>query len=681
MAAVTFLRWLGKAASLALRWWLILAGVIFTVLLLLIATVNGTWRLRSTDRSDTPNKLTATRSDAPLLRASLAANYMPVKRPFIGIAMSGGGSRSANFAIAVSRQLDSLGVLPHAEVISGVSGGSMTAAYLALNLREAPTPEFWTTAYEKLAQNFEDALLAKSYHPANAFKVLTTSFNRGDIWAQILDDLLLDHSTFGALSQPHGYVPGHDPYRPTLLINATSIDDPFITADDGIRIDPRMANGYYMAPFTFTQERFASMRSELATLRLSYAVASSSAFPGAINPISLAVADLGSGQPRAAASGSKPADFNFAKRYIKLADGGLSDNLGVDAVRKLFEVRGGFQRDINNVYQARPCLIIAIDAANPPFDQPRNRALSRDGRSHWWSALVDSTVVEGYDAYLIRRRLDQLDELGVDPAGIEYGDLFKSRPTAIQTVEVRSRFYQYRNAGMEVGQNTVFSRSAAASTVRGRKPTVQIPKYICTFWHIALEDLEIRRGTPEHRKAVASFAPAVLSLATSLNLHTTQSPGCSPKDLQAFLDAAAIELVQREDTRMTVCSWLMDAGLSTSGCDAPPPPLPALNTACVKPPDERWLDFRNEEQQKALSAGRMRPGITDHDLTMACIPVEGSDLVRQAFCGLSVGWPREGSGFLPSFAVPPTTRFSYRHSPRPRCRCHPSLRVALDVRC
>ena len=604
-ALVGFLRRLGKAASFALRWWLVLAGAAFTVLLVLIAIVNGTWRLRDTDQSDTPNKLTATRSAALLLRASLAANYMPVTRPFIGIAMSGGGSRSANFAIAVSRQLDSLGVLPHAEVISGVSGGSMTAAYLALNLKEAPTPEFWTTAYAKLGQNFEDALIARSYRPANAYKMLTTSFNRGDIWAQILDDLLLDHSTFSALPQPRGYVPGLDPYRPTLLVNATSIDDPFITADDGIRIDPRMANGYYMAPFTFTQERFASMNSDLATLQLAYAVASSSAFPGAINPISLAVADQSSGPFRAAASATEPAKLNFARRYIKLADGGLSDNLGVDAVRKLFEIRGGFQRDIDNVYKARPCLIIAIDAANPPFDEPRNRALSRDGRSQWWSVLVDSTVVEGYDAYLMRRRLDQLDELGIDPAGIEYGSLFKTRPTAIQTVEVRSRFYQYRNAGMEVGQNTVFSRSAAAGTVRGRKPTVQIPKYTCTIWHIALEDLEIRRGTPEHRKAVESFAPAVLTLATSLNLHTPQSPACSPKELQAFLDAAAIELVQREDTRMTVCSWLMDAGLSTSGCDVPPPPLPALHTACVKPPDERWLNFRNAEQQRARTAGQV----------------------------------------------------------------------------
>jgi NTE family protein len=585
----------------ALKWWFLLAGVALTLVLLLIATVVQTWRLRSDDRSATPNAIVATPAGAPVPRAALSANYMPVTKPFIGIAMSGGGSRSANFALAVSRELDRLGVLPHAEVISGVSGGSMTAAYLALNLKQAPSEEFWTAAYKRLGQKFEDALIDKSTRPGNVFKMLTTSFNRGDIWAQTLDELLFDHSRFGALAEPAGMVPGTDPYRPTLLINATSINDPFITSDDGIQIDPRMANGYYMAQFTFSRERFRSMHSELADFPISYAVASSSAFPGAINPISLAVADFASGG-EAQYLGKKYElnDRTFATRYIKLADGGLSDNLGLDAVRKLFEVRGGFQRDIDNVYKARPCLIISIDAANPEFDEPRNRALSRDGRRYWWSALVDSTLVEGYDAYLMRRRMDQLDELGIDPAGIEYGKFFKRRPSAIQTVEVRSRFHHYRNAGSEVGPNTVFSRSAAAQTVNGRKAVVEIPRYVCMVWHIALEDLGVRGGTSARSKEAASFAPAVLSLATSLNLHSPQSPDCSVTELQSFLKAAAIELVHRDDTRMRVCGWLMDAGLGTKGCDGPKPTLPELKTACVKPPDERWLNYWKAEQRNAF---------------------------------------------------------------------------------
>lgn len=589
-AALTF--WAAKA-------WLLLAGGLLTLAVLLLVIVSETWRLRNADDHATPNAIWAANSaqSASAPRAQLNADHLPVTRPFIGIAMSGGGSRSANFALAVSQELDRLGVLAQAEVLSGISGGSMTAAYLASALTESPTPEFWKSAYAKLGQNFEDALIERSLRFSNIHRMLTTSYSRGDVWAGTLDDLLFENRRFGQLAHPGNAIPGMTPYRATLLISATSVNDPFLTADDGLQIDPRMANGYYMAPFTFTNERFRSMSSDLGDLPLSYAVASSSAFPGAINPVSLAVADFATGAVTSTENSKTAATpaRTFAKRYIKLADGGLTDNLGIDAVRKLFEVRAGSQRDLDNVFKPRPCLIIAIDAASPAFDGPRNQALTRDGRSHWWSALVDSTVVEGYDAYLMRRRLDQLDELGIDPAGIEYRKLFKSRPTAVQQVELRSRFYQYRNNGSEIGANTVFSRSAAAQTVNGEAPVASMPKYACTVWHIALEDVGIRQGPSTPGKAVMKVAPALLTLATSLNLHTPASPDCTTKQLQSFLQLAAIDLVHRQESRTAICNWLMDAKLPTKGCDPPPPTAPQLDTACVKPPDERWLSYWQKE--------------------------------------------------------------------------------------
>src|SRR5882672_8848104 len=53
------------------------------------------------------------------------------KGVFVGIAMSGGGSRAANFSSAVLLQLDELGILPKAAAISSVSGSSLTNAYYA----------------------------------------------------------------------------------------------------------------------------------------------------------------------------------------------------------------------------------------------------------------------------------------------------------------------------------------------------------------------------------------------------------------------------------------------------------------------------------------------------------------------------------------------------------------------
>ena len=51
----------------------------------------------------------------------------------IGLALSGGGYRAAAYHIGTLRALDRLGILDNIDVISSVSGGSITSAYYALN--------------------------------------------------------------------------------------------------------------------------------------------------------------------------------------------------------------------------------------------------------------------------------------------------------------------------------------------------------------------------------------------------------------------------------------------------------------------------------------------------------------------------------------------------------------------
>lgn len=51
----------------------------------------------------------------------------------IGLALSGGGYRAAAFHIGTLRALHKLNVLDKVDVISSVSGGSITAAYYVLN--------------------------------------------------------------------------------------------------------------------------------------------------------------------------------------------------------------------------------------------------------------------------------------------------------------------------------------------------------------------------------------------------------------------------------------------------------------------------------------------------------------------------------------------------------------------
>ena len=51
----------------------------------------------------------------------------------IGLALSGGGYRAAAYHIGALRALHKLGVLGKVDVISSVSGGSITAASYALH--------------------------------------------------------------------------------------------------------------------------------------------------------------------------------------------------------------------------------------------------------------------------------------------------------------------------------------------------------------------------------------------------------------------------------------------------------------------------------------------------------------------------------------------------------------------
>lgn len=75
-------------------------------------------------------------------------NVIPVNRAsldtwapsgvFVGVAISGGGSRAANFSAAVLEELEKQGFSEHLSAISSVSGGSLTAAYFSL-FRESPS--------------------------------------------------------------------------------------------------------------------------------------------------------------------------------------------------------------------------------------------------------------------------------------------------------------------------------------------------------------------------------------------------------------------------------------------------------------------------------------------------------------------------------------------------------------
>ena len=99
---------------------------------------------------------------------------------FVGLAISGGGSRSANFSAAVMFELQRLGLLDRVDVISSVSGGSLTAAYYCL----APDAD-WNPAnlQKKLTHGFASDMLVDFFQPWYGAAMAFSDYTGPGPWA------------------------------------------------------------------------------------------------------------------------------------------------------------------------------------------------------------------------------------------------------------------------------------------------------------------------------------------------------------------------------------------------------------------------------------------------------------------------------------------------------------------
>jgi predicted acylesterase/phospholipase RssA len=170
---------------------------------------------------------------------------------FVGLALSGGGSRAANFSMAVMQELQSIGVMQHVTAISSTSGGGLAGAYYAL---KGPDLD-WPQARERMGRNFLGRWLGSQALPHHLISTSFTHEDRSDLMADIFDSNLFDEATFASLG---AFGPG----RPIFLANATDL-----------------ATG---GRFTFDDGTFHSrLSSRLDTFPIAQAVMASAAFPGA----------------------------------------------------------------------------------------------------------------------------------------------------------------------------------------------------------------------------------------------------------------------------------------------------------------------------------------------------------------------------------------------------------------
>lgn len=279
----------------------------------------------------------------------------------VGLSFSGGGSRAAAFAYGVLRemsrtQISSGGLrsplIDQVDLVSSVSGGSVTAAYFALKGR-AILDDF----EEKFLSLDVESSLRTSVSLANIVRLSSGGVNDSTGLQSWLDENLFHNATYRDVFKRA---------RPALWINASDI--------------------YNRTPFVFNQTTFASLCSDISTFPLSEAVAASAAVPLVFAPVVVTnYAERCKYTPpawasRALANANAPAVLranaeaiqryreNKDFKFVKLLDGGLTDNLGLTGL--LIERLGASApyepMSEREAVKMRRLLFVVVDAGRPP---------------------------------------------------------------------------------------------------------------------------------------------------------------------------------------------------------------------------------------------------------------------------------------------------------------------------
>lgn len=287
------------------------------------------------------------------------------------LCFSGGGTRAAALSYGVLEELrrtplDRGGVtnrlLDEVDAISSVSGGSVTAAAYALYGDEV----FNRLEHGFLKRNIQSEIVGRALNPFRWGKLMSKTYGRSELAADLYDEVLFHGATFGDLGQKPGAF---------VVVNATDVST-------GTR-------------FSYTQYHFDLLCADLAPVRVSSAVAASSAVPGLLSPVTLnnyagSCPDDLAPAVRAAANGKVPgvtarAQFHFQEMasyldstnqpYIHLVDGGVSDNLGIRAVLDGIYAAES-HASVQNYYDLRRIDKVAIVVVNAYSKPERGWALN-----------------------------------------------------------------------------------------------------------------------------------------------------------------------------------------------------------------------------------------------------------------------------------------------------------------
>ena len=238
----------------------------------------------------------------------------------VALCLSGGGYRAMIFHVGVLWRLYETGVLQTVARISSVSGGSITAGLLALKwseLMRGPAPNIQTFKKEVI-------------EPLRSLG-RTTIDVKAAILGLILPGRVSDRVAAAYESHLFGPATLQDlPDNPRFVFNATNVQSGALWR--------------FMKPYMRDYRVGEVLK---PTVKLSKAVAASSAFPPVLSPVELELEETAF-SPKSGSDLQRPP---YTTRVI-LADGGVYDNLGLETAWKRY--RTILVSDAGGKLQAEP---------------------------------------------------------------------------------------------------------------------------------------------------------------------------------------------------------------------------------------------------------------------------------------------------------------------------------------
>lgn len=306
------------------------------------------------------------------------------------LTFSGGGTRAAALAFGVLEELAAIEIewegrrrrlLDEVDLISAVSGGSVTAGYYAL----AGERMFDDFPQRFLHRDIEADFLWRMFNPLHWPTLWSAHSGRSDLLAEVLDERLFSGATFADLTT-------QGPGRAYVTLSATD-----------------MVTG---TRFEFVQEQFDLLCADLDRYSIARAVAASAAVPVLMSPMQLSNRAGRCGFPHAAATADQSLQAHRsssrrqyyanklrsyldaeARPYIYLLDGSLADNLGLRSPLETVFMHDDAWQFVqrSGIADVRKVVFVVVHASTAP-DPLWNRMASIPGIGQTLQAFKDIPI-------------------------------------------------------------------------------------------------------------------------------------------------------------------------------------------------------------------------------------------------------------------------------------------------